>query len=116
MEAEARRKGKLREREDMMRKKGGRKKRWRLKLDAKLTQIEIGQGKKKPREGMTPLTLNLMNHLRRSPRRELIQNHPNLRRKRINPLIRRVRMRERRNQGREAERTVKMRMTAKRKR
>ena len=41
----------MREREDMMRKKGGRKKRWRLKLDAKLTQIEIGQGKKKPREG-----------------------------------------------------------------
>merc|ERR1711973_297357 len=108
--------GKLREREDMMRKKGGRKKRWRLKLDAKLTQIEIGQGKKRPREGMTPLTLNLMNHLRRSQRREVIQNHPNLRRKRKNPLIWRVRMRERRNQGREAERTVKMRMTAKRKR
>jgi len=87
----------------------------KLKQDAKLTRIRIGQGKRKPREGMIPLTRILMNHQRKNLRREMIPNHPKLRRKR-NPLIQRAMMIGKRNPGREAERTVKMRMRVKRRR
>merc|ERR1712058_124078 len=116
-----RRNVKLREREGMMKKrgvwrrKGGRKRKWKLKQDAKLTRIRIGQGKRKPREGMIPLTRILMNHRRKNLRREMIPNHPKLKRKR-NPLIQRARMIGRRNPERGAGRTVKMRMRVKRRR
>merc|ERR1712058_132449 len=116
-----RRNVKLREREGMMgkrgvwRRKGGRKRKWKLKQDAKLTRIRIGQGKRKPREGMIPLTRILMNYLRKNLRREMILNHPKLKRKR-NPLIQRARMIGRRNPERGAGRTVKMRMIVKRRR
>merc|ERR1712098_810061 len=92
---------------------GGRKRKWKLKQDAKLTRIRIGQGKRKPREGMIPLTRILMNYLRKNLRREMILNHPKLKR---NPLIQRARMIGRRNPERGAGRTVKMRMIVKRRR
>merc|ERR1712058_176140 len=55
------------------------------------------------------------NHRRKNLRREMIPNHPKLKRKR-NPLIQRARMIGRRNPERGAGRTVKMRMRVKRRR